>query len=51
VFCTLEEAAERAREIVDDLPGHRAAARRIAEEHFAAEPALAPLLEATGVAP
>ncbi|MDQ3587811.1 MAG: hypothetical protein M3350_10570 [Actinomycetota bacterium] len=51
VFGTLEEAAQRAREIADDLPRHRAAARRIAEEHFAAERSLAPLLEAAGVAP
>jgi hypothetical protein len=50
-FRTPAEAAARAAEVVDDYDRHRRAARRLAEEHFAAGRALAPLLEAAGVAP
>jgi hypothetical protein len=50
-FRTPAEAAARAIEVVDDYDRHRHAARRIAEEFFAADRALAPLLEAAGVAP
>jgi hypothetical protein len=50
-FSTPAEAAERAQELVADHTRHAAAARRIAERCFAPEPALAPLLEAAGVAP
>ena len=49
-FHTLDEAVAGARDIAADYGRHRAAARRIAEEHFAAERALAPLLEAAGLA-
>jgi hypothetical protein len=37
--------------VVEDYDRHRRAARRMAEEYFAADRALAPLLEAAGVAP
>jgi hypothetical protein len=50
-FRSPEEAAAGARAIAADYARHRAAARRIAEEHFAAPRAIAGLLEATGVAP
>jgi hypothetical protein len=50
-FRTLEDAVRGARQIVDDYPSHRAAARRVAEEHFAPERALAPLLDAAEIAP
>jgi hypothetical protein len=50
-FATPEEAVARAQEIAGDYARHAAAARRIAEEWFAHERALAPLLEAAGVAP
>jgi hypothetical protein len=50
-FSTPAEAAERAQELVADHARHGAAARRIAEECFAPVHALAPLLEAAGVAP
>ena len=50
VFRTLEEAVERSHAIASDYARHRAAARRLAEDLFAPEPALAPLMEATGVA-
>ena len=50
-FSTLDEAAAGARELLDDYPRHRAAARRIAEEHFAGPRAVAPLLRAAGLAP
>ena len=39
-----------ARGIVENYERHRAAARQLAEEYFAPERALAPLLEAAGVA-
>ena len=50
-FSTLEEAAAGARALLADYPRHRAAARRIAEEHFAGPRAIAPLLRAAGLAP
>lgn len=50
-FTTLDEAVAGARELLDDYPRHRAAARRIAAEHFAGPRAVAPLLEAAGLAP
>jgi hypothetical protein len=50
-FGDLDEAREGARAILEDYAGHRAAARRLAEASFAPEPALAPLLEAAGIAP
>jgi hypothetical protein len=50
-FATPAEAVAKARALVADHAHHRAAARRIAEEHFAPAPALAPLLEAAEVAP
>jgi hypothetical protein len=50
-FSTPAEAAERAQELVADHTRHATAARRIAERCFAPGPALAPLLEAAGVAP
>lgn len=50
-FRTADEAVDRARAIAGDYAHHRAAARRIAEEHFAYEHALTPLVEAAGVAP
>ena len=50
-FSTLDEAVAGARELLDDYPRHRAAARRIAEEHFAGPRAIAPLLDAAGIAP
>jgi hypothetical protein len=50
-FRDLDEARAGVRAIAADYSGHRAAARRLAEDWFAPEPALAPLLDATGVAP
>jgi hypothetical protein len=50
-FRTLDEAAAGARRLLADYPRHRAGARRIAEEYFAPERAIAPLLEDAGVAP
>jgi hypothetical protein len=50
-FATAEDAVARANELVADHARHRAAARRLAETHFAPGPALAPLLDAAGVAP
>ena len=50
-FSTPEEAVVRARKLVADYDRHRIAARRIAEEQFAPEQALAPVLEAAGIAP
>jgi len=50
-FRDIDGAVSGARRIVDDYPTHRAAARRIAEEHFAPERALAPLLDAAHVTP
>ena len=50
-FSTLDEAVAGARELLADYPRHRAAARRIAEEHFAGPRAIAPLLRAAGLEP
>jgi hypothetical protein len=50
-YATPAEAAARAQELAADHRRHAAAARRIAEEHFAHDRALAPLLEAAEVAP
>ena len=50
-FRTPKEAAVRAAEIVLDHTRHCRAARRLAEDFFASDRALAPLLEAAGVAP
>ncbi len=50
-FSTPGEAAENAMRIVNDYQHHREAAAQLAAELFAPERALAPLLEATGVAP
>lgn len=50
-FTTPAEAAGAAHAVMGDHAHHAAAARRLAEEHFAPAPALAPLLEAAGVAP
>lgn len=45
-FSTPADAARKARAMVADHARHRAAARRLAEEHFAPAAALKPLLEA-----
>ena len=50
-FSTLDEAVAGARELLADYPRHRAAARRIAAEHFAGSRAIAPLLAAAGLEP
>ncbi|MGB2710079.1 MAG: hypothetical protein WBC33_01075 [Conexibacter sp.] len=50
-FRDLPEARAGAHAIAADYDRHRLAARRIAEEWFAPERALAPLLAATGIAP
>ncbi|HWF35561.1 MAG TPA: hypothetical protein VG295_09310 [Solirubrobacteraceae bacterium] len=50
-FATPDQAVVRARAIVADYETHRLAARRIAEEWFAPEHALAPLLHAAEIAP
>ncbi|HKG03042.1 MAG TPA: hypothetical protein VKB03_07660 [Conexibacter sp.] len=50
-FRTLDEARAGAHAIVTDYARHSAAARTLAEQCFAPAPALAPLLEAAGVAP
>jgi len=50
-FRDFDEARDGAQSIVSDYRRHQLAARRLAEEWFAPAPALAPLLEATGVAP
>jgi hypothetical protein len=50
-FSTPGEAVARAGEMVAEHARHRAAARRLAADWFAPAPALAPLLEAAGVAP
>ncbi|HTN25895.1 MAG TPA: glycosyltransferase [Solirubrobacteraceae bacterium] len=50
-FRTVEEAVAGARALLADYPRHRAAARRIAAEHFAGARAIAPLLAAAGLAP
>lgn len=50
-FSTPEEARAGAHAIVADYARHSSAARTVAEHCFAPRPALAPLLEAAGVAP
>ncbi len=50
-FGTPAEAASQAKRLVAEYGDHARAARRLAEQLFAPEPALAPLLAATGVAP
>jgi hypothetical protein len=50
-FRTADEAVALSRALVADYASHARAARRVAEEHFAPAAALAPLLDATGVAP
>lgn len=50
-FQTVNEAANCARDVVARYQTHREAARALAEEFFTPEVALAPLLDATGVAP
>ncbi|MDX6689192.1 MAG: hypothetical protein QOG15_649 [Solirubrobacteraceae bacterium] len=50
-FSTLDQAAAGAHALLADYPRHRAAALRIATEHFAGPRAIAPLLQAAGVAP
>ena len=50
-FGNLREARAGAQSIAADYAHHRRAARLIAEEWFAPERALAPLLDATGIAP
>lgn len=50
-FRTPAEAVAGARRITGDYESHRLAARQLAEKYFAPERALAPLLDATGVAP
>jgi hypothetical protein len=50
-FRTPTEAVACAREVASDYERHRVAARKVAEEFFAPDRALAPLLEASGVAP
>jgi hypothetical protein len=51
VFRTMDEAVDGARQILADYAHHARAARTLATEYFAPEPALEPLLEATGVTP
>jgi hypothetical protein len=48
-FRTMDDALAAISDIDGDLDRHRRAARRIAEEHFAAEPVLARLLEQCGL--
>ncbi|HKG39134.1 MAG TPA: hypothetical protein VKB25_09120 [Conexibacter sp.] len=50
-FRTPDEARAGAHAIVEDYARHSAAARTLAEQCFAPQPALAPLLDAAGVAP
>jgi hypothetical protein len=50
-FRTVSEAADCVHDVVSRYETHRRAARTIAEEFFSPAAALAPLLEATGVAP
>jgi hypothetical protein len=49
-FATPAEAAAGARELLSEYAAHRAAARRLAAEYFAGPRAIAPLLEAAGLA-
>lgn len=48
-FQTLDEAVEGAADIVARYPEHAAAARRVAEDHFAAEHVLARFCEEAGI--
>jgi hypothetical protein len=48
-FQTIEEAVEGATDIVDRYPEHAAAARRIAESHFAADRVLARFCDEAGI--
>jgi hypothetical protein len=50
-FRTADDAARAAGAIVADYDAHREAARELAEQYFAHERALAPLLDVTGVTP
>ena len=50
-FRTFAEATECTRDVVTRYKTHREAARAIAEQYFAPEVALAPLLDATGITP
>jgi hypothetical protein len=50
-FRTPIEAAAQCRAVMADYERHQRAARRLAEELFAPDRALAPVLEAAGVAP
>jgi hypothetical protein len=50
-FRDLDQARAGVRAIAADYGAHRVAARRLAAEWFAPQAALAPLLDATGVAP
>lgn len=50
-FRTLDEAVAGAEELRANYVRHRRAARRIAEEHFAGERTIGPMLEDAGVAP
>lgn len=50
-FTTLDEAAQGARRILADEAHHAAAARQLAEEHFASDVVLGRLCEEVGVAP
>jgi hypothetical protein len=48
-FATPEEAVEAVRSVAADWPAHAAAARAVAEEHFAAERVLGAMLTAAGL--
>lgn len=48
-FRTTEEIVDSLRQINEDYQGHAAAALAIAEEYFAAERVLAPLLRRAGL--
>jgi hypothetical protein len=50
-FSSLDEAVAGAERIMADYPAHRAAARDLAERHFAAERVLGRLAEEVGLAP
>jgi hypothetical protein len=48
-FSTIDEAVAGARAIAGDYGAHAAAARAIAEEHFAADRVLSPMLDLVGI--
>ncbi|MDX6555987.1 MAG: hypothetical protein QOD86_2182 [Miltoncostaeaceae bacterium] len=50
-FSSLDEAVAGAERILADYPAHRAAARELAERHFASERVLGRLAEEVGLAP